>query len=54
MSYREPGETDQNVDNYDLVHKAWTGVLGIRNRALEKPMSGNYGGIVREWLPAPH
>lgn len=54
MSYREPGETDKDVDNYDLVHKAWTGVLGVRSRVLEKPGPGNYGGVVREWLPAPH
>lgn len=53
MSYREPGETDKDVDNYDLVHKAWTGVLGVRSRVLEQPGPGNYGGVVREWLQTP-
>jgi hypothetical protein len=53
MAYREPGETDQDVDDYDLVHKAWTGVLGVREREIEEPAPGNYGGVVRSWLPHP-
>jgi hypothetical protein len=53
MAYREPGETDADVDAYDLVHKAWTGVLGVRPRVLEPADPGTYGGVVRRWLPAP-
>ncbi|MCG2622920.1 hypothetical protein LVY72_13540 [Arthrobacter sp. I2-34] len=52
MTYREPGETDADVDSYDLVHKAWTGILGIRDRAIEPAAPGTYGGVVRSWLPA--
>ena len=51
MAYREPGETDADVENYDLVHKAWTGVLGVRARVLEPSAPGTYGGVVRRWLP---
>lgn len=53
MSYREPGETDADVDSYDLIHKAWTGVLGVRPRNLEPSDPGTYGGVVRGWLPRP-
>jgi hypothetical protein len=53
MAYREVGETDRDVDNYDLVHKAWTGILGIRERTIEAPVPGTYGSVVREWLPQP-
>lgn len=51
MAYREPGETDADVGNYDFVHKAWTGVLGVRARVLEPSAPGTYGGVVRRWLP---
>ncbi|HHY50668.1 MAG TPA: hypothetical protein GYA10_13065, partial [Alphaproteobacteria bacterium] len=53
MAYREPGETDADVDSYDLIHKVWTGVLGVRPRTIEQPLAGTYGGLVRTWLPAP-
>lgn len=53
MAYREPGESDAEVDGYDLIHKAWTGVLGVRERVLEPTVPGTYGGIVRRWLAAP-
>ncbi|MFD1211589.1 hypothetical protein ACFQ36_05990 [Arthrobacter sp. GCM10027362] len=53
MTYREPGEKDKDVTNYDLVHKAWTAVLGIRERTIEPAEPGTYGGIVRSWLPHP-
>jgi hypothetical protein len=53
MAYREPDETDADVDDYDLVHKAWTAVLGVRPRVLEQPEPGTYGGVVRAWLPQP-
>ena len=53
MTYREQDETEQDVETYDLVHKAWTGVLGIREREIWPPDPGTYGGVVREWLPSP-
>jgi hypothetical protein len=53
MAYREPGEKDSQVEPYDFIHKAWTGVLGVRERSIEVPAEGNYGGVVRNWLPAP-
>ena len=53
MTYRESGETDEDVEDYDLVHKAWTGVLGVRDRNLEPAEPGTYGGVVRRWLPHP-
>jgi hypothetical protein len=52
MTYREKGETNADVDSYDLIHKAWTGVLGVRERAIEPAEPGTYGGVVRSWLPA--
>ena len=51
MNYREPGE--KKSDDYDLVHKAWTGILGIRPREPEPSTPGTYGGVIRRWLPKP-
>jgi hypothetical protein len=53
MTYRERDETDEDVDDYDLVHKAWTGILGVRARIIEPAEPGTYGGVVRGWLPHP-
>ena|GEM_PF-2006898 len=53
MAYREPDEEDADVESYDFIHKAWTGVLGVRERHIEPAAPGTYGGIVRGWLPAP-
>jgi hypothetical protein len=53
MAYRREGETDTNLNDYHLIHKAWTGVLGLRVRQFEQPNPGTYGGIVRSWLPHP-
>jgi hypothetical protein len=53
MTYREQDETDEDVDDYDLVHKAWTGILGVRARVIEPAEPGTYGGVVRGWLPHP-
>ncbi len=53
MAHRREGETDANLDDYDLIHKAWTGVLGVRVRQPEQPNPGTYGGIVHRWLPQP-
>lgn len=49
MAYREPYE-HTDVDNYDLIHKAWTGLSGVRPRLAEAPAPGTYGAIVRTWL----
>lgn len=54
MNYRQEGETDAEIDDYDIVHYPWTAVLGIRDRKPEPPEPGTYGGIVRSWIPAPH
>ena len=54
MAYREPDQTDEDVDDYDLIHKAWTAVLGVRERNIEPAEQGTYGGVVRRWLPAPN
>jgi hypothetical protein len=51
MDYRQDGETDADLDDYALIHKPWTGVLGVRVRKLEQPNPGTIGGIVRRWLP---
>lgn len=53
MAYREPGETEEDVSDYDLVHKAWTGMIGVRVRNIEPAEPGTYGGLVRRWLPPP-
>jgi hypothetical protein len=53
MTYREPGETDEDVDDYDAVHKAWTAMLGLRVRVLEPVRENTYGAVVRRWLPHP-
>jgi hypothetical protein len=53
MTYREQDETDEDIDDYDLVHKAWTGILGVRARAIEPAEPGTYGGVVRSWLAHP-
>ncbi|MGF7210322.1 hypothetical protein GGE65_004929 [Skermanella aerolata] len=53
MAYREQDETDEDIDDYDLVHKAWTGILGVRARAIEPAEPGTYGGVVRRWLTHP-
>ena len=54
IKYRQEGETDADLDDYDIIHYPWTSVLGVRNRNPEEPKPGNYGGLVRSWIPAPH
>jgi hypothetical protein len=49
MAHRESYEPTA-ISDYDLVHKPWTGVGGVRTRVLETPEPGNYGGVVRQWL----
>ena len=52
MDYREPGEPAA-ISDYDAVHKAWTGMSGVRARVPEPAEAGNYGGVVRSWLDHP-
>jgi hypothetical protein len=49
MAYRGPHEPVKTTD-YDTVHKAWTGMAGVRVRVPEPAEPGTYGGIVRQWL----
>jgi hypothetical protein len=51
LGHLEEGEV--GPDDYDLIHKAWTAVLGIRPRNIEPAEPGTYGGVVRRWLPHP-
>jgi hypothetical protein len=53
MNYRQEGETDAEIDDYDIVHYPWTAVLGLRDRKPLQPEPGTYGGIIRRWLPPP-
>lgn len=49
MAYRRPHEP-ANPGDYDTIHKAWTGMAGVRVRVPEPAKPGTYGGIVRAWL----
>lgn len=51
LGHLEEGEV--GPDDYDLIHKAWTAVLGIRPRNIAEPADATYGGVVRRWLPHP-
>jgi hypothetical protein len=53
MNYREPGDADADLDDYDLIHKPWSATIGIRPRVPEPAALGTYGGVVRKWLPPP-
>jgi hypothetical protein len=52
MAHREPYER-ADVSDYDAVHKAWTGMAGVRVRVPEPAKPGTYGGVVRQWLGYP-
>ena len=41
---RSPAE---NPDDYDLIHRPWTGGGGVRARIMEPPVEGTYGSIFR-------
>lgn len=53
MNYREPGEEEKDLSDYDLIHKPWSATIGIRPRVPEPVAPGTYGGVVRRWLPPP-
>ncbi|MBK8975376.1 MAG: hypothetical protein IPM29_05585 [Planctomycetes bacterium] len=42
LAHRESYEDDE-VDAYDLVHKAWTGIAGLRDRTPEPITPDSYG-----------
>lgn len=52
IAHQEPDESGK-VDDYDTIHKAWTGMLGVRTRVPEPAERGTYGGILRDWLRHP-
>jgi hypothetical protein len=53
MSYREARRSLADPIEYVKTHHAWTAVLGMRERKLQRPGPGTYGSIVRRWLPDP-
>ena len=48
MNHREPGEAGREMKQYELIHKPWTGMAGVRRRLPKPPVEGSYGGIFRE------
>lgn len=53
MNYRQEGETDAELDDYDIIHYPWTAILGLRDRKPEEPRPGTIGGAIRRWLSHP-
>ncbi len=49
MAHREPYESAE-IGPYDLMHKPWTGMAGLRRRVVEPVAKGTYGAIVRQAL----
>ena len=41
MAYRQEGETDADLDDYDQIHYPWTAVLGLRDRHPRPPTPGD-------------
>lgn len=42
------------ADPYEMMHKVWTGMLGIRPRTPNPIEPHTYAAVVRSWLKAPH
>jgi len=53
MDYRQDHQTVDNVDDYDLIHYPWTGVLGVRARQFEPPEPGTFGATLRSQVGPP-
>lgn len=49
MAHRESYEEDE-VSDYDMIHKAWTGISGVRDRIAEPCVPGSYGAVFRAAL----
>jgi hypothetical protein len=47
MAHRESYETAQS-NPYDLLHKPWTAVAGLRRRRFEPLVPGSYGAMARD------
>jgi hypothetical protein len=47
MNHREPGEDADNLQGYNLIHKPWTAIAGVRRRVVEPPLEGSYGALFR-------
>ena len=43
----------RGVSEYNLLHKPWTGIAGVRRRVFEETGAGTYGAIFRAVFPAP-
>jgi hypothetical protein len=52
MNYRKDDESDDDLDDHDLINLPWKAILGLRDRKPASPEPGTYGGIVRRWLPS--
>ena len=52
IAHREPYEKSE-LDEYDLMHKPWTGVGGVRVRVVEPPVEGTYGRVFRDVFGSP-
>ena len=52
MAHRDPGDSRQPSD-YNLIHKPWTGLSGVRRRVVEPTSLDTYGAVFRESFPAP-
>ena len=57
LAHRETGSaaaTDPNSDDYyEMMHKVWTAMLGIRPRTPNPLEPHTYAAVVRSWLKAP-
>ena len=43
MNYREEGQEDEVIEDYQLIHKPWTAVSGVIRREFEPIEPGSYG-----------
>ncbi len=53
MAIPDATERRGHVSEYNLLHKPWTGVAGVRRRVIEPAADGTYGGVFRAAFPAP-
>ena len=52
IAHRESYE-EGDVEPYELVHKPWTAIAGIKRRRWDPAARGSYGAIFRARFPAP-
>lgn len=41
------------IDHYELIHKPWTALLGLRDRILKEPEPKSFGHFIRQKLSLP-